>query len=577
VIPTLGDALEFPAGAFRRTNQNNFPVGMVFDSIRFSGNDEYSLTGSAVVLLGGISATNSAQNQHTINGMNMSLGGEVEFSCDANSVLNIFNSTIALNGQDLIVESDNPTGGPHLNSSPISGSGRVITRGTGRSRLFGSNTYPGDTLVESGTLDVGSFNGGGAPIRGNITVGAAGLPAILLQTGINGLSSASTVTVGAQGQWNVQPGVLSQSVATVDVLGGTVSHGTVTMVVGSLSMVGGQINGSGPINVSASLEAGGAGQAVISSPLTLSNNTGAGVEVRVEPNSSLLLSGAISGDANGTFFRKLGPGKAILSAIGTTLPRMDIEEGTVQFDGQAPSTTAFLKGGEISGIGRVGNVSSSAGGGTANPGQNSGIINSPGALSTGNVSWNANTTFRVGIGGVGPSISHDQITATGTIALGSAVLALDVSTGLSPSDGQSLILINNDSTDPVTQTFTGLAEGGTIPATGGDFLISYSGGDGNDVVLVWNANAPPAPPTLGNIVITPAGPASPARFAAIISGGPANGTLLLKGSPDLQSPITTWETLATIPLNGSGSATVDVTASSSSIGASRYFFSLLAP
>lgn len=576
-IPALGDALEFPAGAFRRTNQNNFPIGTTFDSIRFSGNDEYSLGGSAVVLLGGISATSSAPTQHFINGMNMSLGEAVEFSCDANSVLNILNSAIALNGQDLILESNNPTGGPNLSSSPISGSGRVISRGTGRSRLFGPNTYPGDTLVESGTLDVGSFNGGGAPIRGSITVGAAGLPAVLLQTSNFALSSASSVTVGAQGQWNMQPGVLIESVATVNILGGTVSHGTAIMGVGSLSMVGGQINGSNQMTVSASLEAGGGGQAVISSPLTLSNNSGSGVEVRVEPDSSLLLSGAISGDANGTFLRKLGPGKAILSASGTTLPRMDIEAGTVQFDGQAPSTATFLKGGEISGLGRVGNVSSSASGGTANPGQNSGIINSPGMLSTGNVSWNANTTFRVGIGGAGPGISHDQITATGTIALGSAVLALDLSAGLSPTDGQSLTLINNDSTDPVTQTFTGLAEGAIIPATGGDFLISYFGGDGNDVVLVWNANAPPTPPALGNIVITPAGPASPAGFAATISGGPPNGTLLLKGSPDLQGPISTWETLATIPLDGSGSATVDITASPSSIGAPRYFFSLLLP
>jgi trimeric autotransporter adhesin len=45
--------------------------------------------------------------------------------------------------------------------------------------------------------------------------------------------------------------------------------------------------------------------------------------------------------------------------------------------------------------------------------------------------------------------------------------------------GQQFTIIDNDGTDPVSGTFTGLPEGGRT----GTFKISYKGGDGNDVVL----------------------------------------------------------------------------------------------
>ena len=52
-----------------------------------------------------------------------------------------------------------------------------------------------------------------------------------------------------------------------------------------------------------------------------------------------------------------------------------------------------------------------------------------------------------------------------------------------PQFGQSYVIINNDGVDPVSGTFSGLAEGASFISGGVSYSVSYTGGDGNDVVL----------------------------------------------------------------------------------------------
>src|SRR5262249_40018087 len=52
-----------------------------------------------------------------------------------------------------------------------------------------------------------------------------------------------------------------------------------------------------------------------------------------------------------------------------------------------------------------------------------------------------------------------------------------------PPLGSSFVIVNNHSSDPISGTFAGLAEGATFTASGASFLITYQGGDGNDVVV----------------------------------------------------------------------------------------------
>jgi Bacterial Ig-like domain (group 3)/Calx-beta domain len=67
------------------------------------------------------------------------------------------------------------------------------------------------------------------------------------------------------------------------------------------------------------------------------------------------------------------------------------------------------------------------------------------------------------------------------VAVGGS-LTVDISSG-APAAGQTFTIIDNDGTDPVSGTFTGMPERATIPLAGQVIRISYQGGDGNDVVL----------------------------------------------------------------------------------------------
>ncbi len=77
---------------------------------------------------------------------------------------------------------------------------------------------------------------------------------------------------------------------------------------------------------------------------------------------------------------------------------------------------------------------------------------------------------------------HDVIQVTGTVDLDGATL--DVSGIADPENGVEIVVIDNDDTDAVISTFSGLAEGAIVDVGGTRFKISYVGGDGNDVVLI---------------------------------------------------------------------------------------------
>ena len=62
-------------------------------------------------------------------------------------------------------------------------------------------------------------------------------------------------------------------------------------------------------------------------------------------------------------------------------------------------------------------------------------------------------------------------------------LKLNASLGFTPPDGNQFTIINNDGSDAVTGTFSGLPQNGSLYIGGQLFQISYSGGTGNDVVL----------------------------------------------------------------------------------------------
>jgi fibronectin-binding autotransporter adhesin len=85
-----------------------------------------------------------------------------------------------------------------------------------------------------------------------------------------------------------------------------------------------------------------------------------------------------------------------------------------------------------------------------------------------------------------PGAQSDSVQVTGSVTL-SGSLEVSLPSG-APVPGQSFTIIDNDGSDPVNGTFSGLPERATISLGGQLLRISYQGGDGNDVVLSVLAN-----------------------------------------------------------------------------------------
>lgn len=153
----------------------------------------------------------------------------------------------------------------------------------------------------------------------------------------------------------------------------------------------------------------------------------------------------------------------------------------------------LIDGGTLKGIGRVGILEMTRG--KVAPGL------SPGILSSGNLSFTGGTV-EIEIGGTtagNAANNYDQINVTGTVNLGTATtLTTILYNNFAPATGQTYTIINNDGTDAVTGTFSGLVQGATFTQNGVTYSISYTGGDGNDVVLtVTGVTATAAAPNTG--------------------------------------------------------------------------------
>jgi hypothetical protein len=113
-------------------------------------------------------------------------------------------------------------------------------------------------------------------------------------------------------------------------------------------------------------------------------------------------------------------------------------------------------------------------GGTVTP--NPGVFSIAGSLALA-----SSTSFSALLNGTDPT-SYSQITASGSIDLGSSTLALTL--GFTPDVGDSFTLLTAGDGSSITGTFAGLDEGATFSQGDFTFQITYQGGpNGNSVVL----------------------------------------------------------------------------------------------
>lgn len=186
-----------------------------------------------------------------------------------------------------------------------------------------------------------------------------------------------------------------------------------------------------------------------------------------------------------------------------------VQEGAISINGTQPASAIVLDGGTVAGTGTVGPISVQNGG-RIGPGL------SPGILSSGDVAINSTVTLTVDVNGAVPGIGDDQLRVTGTVALNGAQLIV---VGAVPT-ASTIVIVDNDGTDPVLGTFAGLPEGASI----GTGTISYVGGTGNDVVLI--GPAVPVTPTALAVVSVNGGlnPTAGTPFAVIAQAHDASGT-----------------------------------------------------
>jgi Ca2+-binding RTX toxin-like protein len=115
------------------------------------------------------------------------------------------------------------------------------------------------------------------------------------------------------------------------------------------------------------------------------------------------------------------------------------------------------------------------------PGLSSGLS---GVLQANNVALSSSFTADLAGNTAGEGAGqHDQLQVTGTVQVAGA-LTVNVASGYYPIHDTEYVLIDNDETDAISGTFTGLSEGALLVVGPYVFRVSYEGGDGNDVVLV---------------------------------------------------------------------------------------------
>ncbi|BAQ60477.1 alkaline phosphatase [Geminocystis sp. NIES-3708] len=151
----------------------------------------------------------------------------------------------------------------------------------------------------------------------------------------------------------------------------------------------------------------------------------------------------------------------------------------------------------------------------------------------------------------------DTLNLTGAVDLVGSTLNLDIS-NYTPTADTVYTLINNDGTDAVTGTFTGLAEGATVATIGGDkLLITYQGGTGNDVQLYV---APNQVPNQAPVITVPSAKTVNQNTPLILGGisiadvdaGSGNQTVTLSATSGTITLAST--TGLTISAGGSGSS-----------------------
>ncbi len=227
--------------------------------------------------------------------------------------------------------------------------------------------------------------------------------------------------------------------------------------------------------------------------VSLTSLTGTGSVLLGGPAGSLTLNQAIStsatfaGDISGDGSLTIaGAGEVILSGSSSFTGATNVQDGVLKVEGTLATSEVIVGTGAT--LGGSGSISAPV---TINADAALAPGSSPGVLSTGDLTLDADADLNIEINGTNAGSEYDKIQVTGEVDLTGATL--NISSSFTAAAGDQFLLIDNDDVDAVTGNFVGLAEGTLFSFNGNQVYITYQGGDGNDVVLTVNS-----PPSAGD-------------------------------------------------------------------------------
>jgi autotransporter-associated beta strand protein len=191
-----------------------------------------------------------------------------------------------------------------------------------------------------------------------------------------------------------------------------------------------------------------------------------------QDDGTAAFSGLIVGP--GTLF-KFGTGMWTLTANNTYSGLTTVSAGTLVVNGSQPQSPVVVNGtATLMGDGVVGNLQVF---GSLRPGA------SPGVLTSSNVAFSATGDYFVELNGHTPGTGYDQLNVRGTNQLGGSTLHVSIGGGFAPFEGEEFVILNNDGSEAIVNTFAGLANGATSHGQQSGIPHSLLDAFGNDVVL----------------------------------------------------------------------------------------------
>lgn len=464
---------------------------------------------------------NRSSSALTFNGVLSGSGGLIVYATNASQTSDPHNSLNSFTGSTLIsrgtlLVSDNvPMGGLGV-TSPLGNATSAVVIGDGNSggtflalKVNGSYTIsrPIHNTSFSSVANALSTIGGASPVFAgafqNDKVIHMDIPTTSTITLSGDITGAGNIRRGfsATSGTLVLSGNNSAFTGSVDFLQQSGAAATGTLVVASNTALGTAATGT-TVNSGSTLGFQGNLNYTTAEPVTVGGTgVGGGGAIRnISGNNTfagpITLSAATTVTTNAGSLTLTSPvsGAFLLTKAGT---------GSLLLNNTVAGGVT-VSAGTLGGSGIISGAVSVASGGTLAPG------NSPGIITTGDLTFVSGANFTVELNGFNAGTGYDQASVVGSVNLGGA--NLNRTLGFDPLGLDArLFIVANDGSDPITGTFAGLLNNATfnMTAPGGTivpFQISYFGDSGTNAL------------TGGNDVVLFAIP-EPASFALLTLGG----------------------------------------------------------